>query len=125
MTRNSSRRRTLCIGSRGGVGRAMCALLERRPKLLERAPSELFLLDARSEPEVVRPFGARVLPPLDVDGDSLRRLLRELDIHELIDCSTLDTATAVEAAVATNTDYLSTSISTDNLATHVAVERLY
>lgn len=125
MTRTSSRRRALCIGSRGGVGRAVCAVLEQRPNLLDRAPTELFLLDAKPEPEVVRPFGAQVLPPLDLNGDSLRRLLRELDIQELIDCSTLDTAIAVEAAVATNTDYLSTSISTDSLTTHAAVENLY
>ena len=125
MTSNSSRRRTLCIGSRGGVGRAVCALLERRPDLLERTPTEMFLLDAQSEPEVARPFGAQVLPPLKLDGTSLRRLLRELEIQELIDCSTLDTAIAIDAAVETNTDYLSTSISTDNLTTHVAVERLY
>lgn len=125
MTRDSSRRRTLCIGSRGGVGRAVCALLEKRPKLLERPPTELFLVDARPEPEIARPFGAQVLPSLKLDGVSLRRLLRELEIHELIDCSTLDTAVAVDAAIATNTDYLSTSISTDHLATHAAVEQLY
>src|SRR5690606_10306149 len=41
------------------------------------------------------------------------------------DCSTLETVTAVQAAAATNTDYLSTSIATDDLPTHVAVERLY
>ena len=125
MTSNSIRRRTLFNGSRGGVGRAVCALLERRPDLLERTPTEMFLLDAQSEPEVARPFGAQVLPPLKLDGTSLRRLLRELEIQELIDCSTLDTAIAIDAAVETNTDYLSTSISTDNLTTHVAVERLY
>lgn len=124
MTRDP-RRRALCIGCRGGVGRALCALLERRPGVLDETPRELFLLDAKAEPEVIHPPWAQVLPPLEVNRDSLPRLLHELDIQELIDCSTLETATAVEAAAATDTDYLSTSIATNDLPTHVAVERLY
>ncbi len=117
--------RALCLGYGGGVGQALCALLAHHPKLLERAPQELLLLDAQEDPGGIRPAQSQVLPHQQLDRESLFALLREYRIDQLIDCSTMDTVGNLAAAAEAGADYLSTSIAATDIPTHRAVQQLF
>lgn len=105
-------RRTLIVGWRGGVGRAVSAVLETHPLgralLAGRAPP--LLLDAEPGTDAALP-GAVVLPAERVQtGARVRELIRAHGVDEVVDLAGLDWRECLDACAAEGARYLCTSL---------------
>jgi homospermidine synthase len=105
-------RRTLIVGWRGGVGRAVLGLLAHHPyssRLL--AGRELVLLDAEPGPDAPPLPNSRVLASARIDDvAALDQLLRGHAVDELVDLAGLDWRACIAACERFGTDYLVTSL---------------
>jgi homospermidine synthase len=110
---NKNDRRALLLGCNGGVGRAVLTLLERTDagrRLLDRLDA-VILVD-RVPADGLVPLGSGVLlPPVTVrSGDDLARLIRDHQITEVIDLSSLDTLDCTRVCDDLGADFLCTSV---------------
>ena len=105
--------RALVLGCHGGVGRAVLALLERSGpggRLRERL-GEIVLADRRPAPDAVPLPGARLLPPTDVrSAGDLAGLIREHQLSQVIDLSSIDTLECTQVCDDLGADFLCTSV---------------
>ncbi len=111
MTYETSPRRTLLIGWRGGVGTATLNLLAEHPLGRRLAgDSHILLLDADdAEPVPAAPLPAEILPAETLLGrEDLERVIRRHDIERVLDFGASNTIASAEACAATGADYLST-----------------
>lgn len=100
-------RRTLIVGWRGGVGRAVLAVLDGHALAQGRT---LLLLDAEPGHDGAPP-GATVLPAERIaSGARVQQLLRAHAIDELVDVAGLDWRDCLDACAATGASYLCTSL---------------
>src|SRR5689334_14845242 len=100
-------RRTLIVGWRGGVGRAVLAVLDGHALAQGRT---LLLLDAEPGHDGAPP-GATVLPAARIaSGARVQELLRAHAIDELVDLAGLDSRDCLDACAATGASYLCTSL---------------
>ncbi|HWB81052.1 MAG TPA: hypothetical protein VG755_39085, partial [Nannocystaceae bacterium] len=100
-------RRTLIVGWRGGVGRAVLGVLDGHALAQRRA---FVLLDAEPGDDGA-PSGATVLPAERIVSDArVQELLRAHAIDELVDLAGLDWRDCLDACAATGASYLCTSL---------------
>jgi len=108
----TTKRRTLLLGWRGGVGRAVLALLRGHP--LGRALAagrELVLLDAEDGDEPALTAGTLVLPARHVgSADELGAVLDQHAIDEVVELALVDTFACIEACARRGVDWLTTSL---------------
>lgn len=106
------KRRTLLLGWRGGVGRAVLALLRGHPRGREIAASRaLWLLDAEDGADEELPDGARVLAPARIGSAAdLAELLDRHRITEVLEVALVDTFACIEVCAARGVNWLTTSL---------------
>lgn len=106
------KRRTLLLGWRGGVGRAVLALLRGHSRGHEIAASRaLSLLDAEDGADVELPDGARVLSPKRLaSAQDLAELLDKHRITEVIELALVDTFACIDVCAHRGVNWLTTSL---------------
>lgn len=106
-----SKRRTLLLGWRGGVGRAVLALLHGHPRGRALAAGrDLVLLDAEDGADVTVP-GATVLPARAIaSAEELGAVLDAHAIDEVVELALVDTFACIEACARRGVDWLTTSL---------------
>ena len=106
-------KRALIVGYNGGVGRAVLSLLQRSApgsRLLEGI-DELFLADREPAPIEGLPADWKVLPPTAIESpEALERLVRELELTQVVDLSSIDTIDASRICDEAGASFLCTSI---------------
>jgi saccharopine dehydrogenase-like NADP-dependent oxidoreductase len=108
------RHRALVLGSRGGVGRALLAVLHRTTpgRRLLSSLGALLLVD-REPPDRHTPaldVGVQLPPTAIESGDDLRRLVRDHEVTQVIDVSSIDTVDCTQACDELGADFLCTSV---------------
>lgn len=104
--------RALLIGFNGGVGRAVLSLLKRSEPgaRLMSGIDTLFLADREPSP-VGLPIRSQVLPSTAVESpETLEKLIREHDLDQVIDLSSIDTIDATRVCDDLGVNFLCTSI---------------
>jgi len=104
--------RALLLGFNGGVGRAVLSLLERSEpgaRLLSGMEA-LFLADRAPNPGDL-PTRGQVLPPISVEApEALEKLIRDHDLTQIVDLSSIDTIDATKLCDDLGVNFLCTSI---------------
>ena len=105
------KRRTLLLGWRGGVGRAVLALLRGHPRGHEIAASRaLLLVDAEGGPDEPLPEGARILAPKRISSaEDLVALVDGQRITEVLELALVDTFSCIEVCAARGVNWLNTT----------------
>jgi hypothetical protein len=120
------KRRTLLLGWRGGVGRAVLALLRGHPRGHEIAASRaLLLVDAEGGPDEPLPDGARILAPKRIaSAEDLVALVDGQRITEVLELALVDTFSCIEVCAARGVNWLNTSLERwpHDLRSHGALE---
>ncbi len=105
--------RALILGSHGGVGRAVCALLQQSApgRRLREDLDALFLVDRDPSELQIAVDGGVVLPAATIaSAEDLTGLVREHEISQVVDLSSLDTVDCTRACDDHGCQFLSTSV---------------
>ena len=105
--------RALILGSQGGVGRAVCALLERSaPGQRLREELDALMLVDREPSELQSALESSVVLPATTvaSAEDLARLVREHTITQVVDLSSLDTVDCTRVCDDLGCHLLSTSV---------------
>src|SRR5690606_25264774 len=124
-------RRALVLGSQGGVGRSVLTLLDRTDvgrQLLDDLDAVVLADRVPAHGPVPLRSGVQ-LPPVSIrSGDDLARLIREHQITDVIDLSSLDTIDCARVCDDLGANFLCTSIEEwaghNPLPTDAAIARL-
>ncbi len=123
--------RALLVGSNGGVGRAVLSLLEKSDpgRRLRQSFEKLVLVDAAEAKAPVAIENAVTLPPTAIQSaDDLGRLVREHQITQVIDLSSVDTVDCMQICEELDSDFLCTSVEEwperGSIPTDEAIKRL-
>jgi homospermidine synthase len=105
--------RALVVGAAGGVGRAVLSLLERSPSGQQIASTleTVLLVDRAAGPRTLPLDGAALLPPTTIrSADDLARIVRDHQVTQVVDLSSLDTMDCTAACDDLGADFLCTSV---------------
>lgn len=106
-------RRALVLGCHGGVGRAVLTLLERTDigRTVLDSLESVVLADRVPAPGRIPLSSGVLLPPVTVrSGEDLARLIRDHQITDVIDLSSLDTVDCARVCDNLGADFLCTSV---------------